>query len=160
MNNAKLRFIADNAAHFFANELHMACSVVSDEVLSCGRIGLSFVTVSIDIEDDLESTVVIGFGKELMEAVCREYTRGLPNISAKEIDILEDTAADVANIVVGNSMSIFQNDSKRAVHIGLPTMARNDIWVCGDDTLMRSTLSTDFGSMEIYLICKNDTGDD
>lgn len=160
MNSSRLSFIAGNAAHFLKNELHIECSVASVEVLLPQHIKLAFLTVSVDIEDDLGSTVAVGFGKELIEVVCREYTKGLCVASVEDIEMLKECAADVANIVVGNSMSIFQNDSKRAVHIGLPTIIRNDIWLCGDDMAECCAINTNFGSMEIYLIHKDDTGDD
>jgi len=72
------------------------------------RMELKDLTSILTVEDRLKLIVAFSFDRSLMEAVFKGYTEGV-SVAPEEQDILmEETAGDCINIVVGNALEDFQ----------------------------------------------------
>ncbi len=158
MDSPKFDFIVNTAISFLEKELSIACLKASSELFGCKSINYGPLTVSIDIEDDVESTVNVSFEEGLIKAICMRYAHDF--CSTFGVTILEESAMDVANIIVGNSMPMLCNNSQSSIHIGLPTVVRSDIWLCENHVTEHGIVKTEFGQLDIYLVYKNLSEDD
>lgn len=72
------------------------------------RMELKDLTSILTVEDRLKLIVAFSFDRTLMEAVFRGYTEGVSVAPEEKTLLMEETAGDCINIVVGNALEDFQ----------------------------------------------------
>ncbi|MFQ3619610.1 MAG: chemotaxis protein CheX [Spirochaetales bacterium] len=75
---------------------------------SLDRVDLKELTSILTVEDRLKLIVAFSFDRRLIEAVFEGYTMGLSVSPEEKEAIVEETAGDCINLVVGNALLDFQ----------------------------------------------------
>ncbi|MCX7786771.1 MAG: chemotaxis protein CheX [Spirochaetes bacterium] len=100
--------LLQRAKQFLETEGRVAVKVAKPLQGQLDRMELKDLTSILTVEDRLKLIVAFSFERSLMEAVFQGYTEGVSIEPGEEQLLMEETAGDCINIVVGNALQDFQ----------------------------------------------------
>lgn len=103
---------------FLEEEAAIAVTEVTHNPHAVDKLDLESITSILTIEDFHRMITAFSFQRSLLEAVFSVYSAGLAVEPEEYTALLEETAGDMINIVVGNSLGDFQ---RRGHAFGLST---------------------------------------
>ena len=117
------------------------------------KMQLNSVTTLINVEWQVKVIVLISYQQALFDEIFTRYTDGLFIDKNEKEDALIDSAGDIINIVVGNTLAEIKNQP-HAIIMSLPLLIKDKRQItCKHDTLFyQAKLITELGQLDIYLI--------
>ncbi|WP_164503676.1 chemotaxis protein CheX [Pleionea sediminis] len=135
------------------NEFKIAATNIRYDFNDVKQLKLNYLTSMIVIEEPMSVIFAFSFDEPLAYAVMKSYTIELDVDPSSESQYVQDSAADVINIVLGNSLTSFQIYDKAIeltppiVLVGAKTIYRKQT-----ATFYSSEIETEQGNMKIFCL--------
>ncbi len=100
--------LLERVTRFLSEEASVQVRSISLNPATIDKLDLKSITSILTIEDMFKMIVAFSYERPLLDAIFTEYSAGL-RVEPEEYDaLLEETAGDMINIVVGNALRDFQ----------------------------------------------------
>lgn len=117
------------------------------------KVQLNPITTLIHVENQVKVIVLISYQQVLFNEIFIRYTDGLFIDKNEKKDAIIDSAGDIINIVVGNTLAEI-NNKPHTIIMSSPLFIKDKKQIaCKSDALFyQAKLMTEFGQLDIYLI--------
>lgn len=117
------------------------------------KVQLNPITTLIHVENQVKVIVLISYQQVLFNEIFIRYTDGLFIDKNEKKDAIIDSAGDIINIVVGNTLAEI-NKKSHTIIMSSPLFIKHKKQIaCKPDALFyQAKLMTEFGQLDIYLI--------
>lgn len=117
------------------------------------KMQLNPITALINVENQIKVIILISYEQPLFDQIFQRYTADLNIEEHEKEDALIDSAGDIINIVVGNTLAEVDN-KKHSVIMSPPLIIKDGKQIaCKRDTLFyKANVITTQGQLDIYLI--------
>ena len=145
------KHVLDGCTEFLSNSMNIAITskpeLYNPECINDKNKTVILSTSGTDVN------LLIGFSYDdtLLEAIANKF--GLPITEETKAEMLDTTACEVANMIIGNAIIHFPNDGK-GVNLS-PPLVINGIKTLrnqGTTHIAKSTIHTEFGDMTVDII--------
>ena len=148
-----VKVVAERASSFLAEEVGIEVSGVEYHLKDVQKLDLGYLTSLMSVEGKMKLYLALSFDQPLIEQAFAAYTADL-DIAADERDrYIEETAADMVNIIVGNATTFFSAPDRTAVSLSPPIIITEgkSIFRYKDARFFSATLHTTYGCL--YVLC-------
>ena len=145
--------VSDRVVQFLNDEASIRVSDSEFHFHDVKRLSLDALTSIISVEGHLSVLFAFSYSASLAETLNREYTQGLGLTDEEITDYVEETLADMINIVLGNVLTNFQLVGE-AIHLSPPVVISDAKNICRNKQakFMTSKLTTPVGVVQLYCI--------
>jgi len=148
-----LRDLVDRSSLFLEREVSVPVKGVILNPHTIDKLDLESITSILTVEDLNKMIVAFSFQRPLLDTIFRVYSEGLRIDPTEYTALLEETAGDMINIVVGNALSGFQKPGY-AFALSTPIIINEakSILRYKKSELVTARISTDSGTMIVLCI--------
>jgi len=148
-----LDFIINRTAVFLSEEADIQIEQKDYQLLDQQHFYLKQLTALMSLSGDISLNVAFSFEDKLIAQILNIYAQELDYADDEYEAYLEETAADVINIIIGNATTDFEQEGT-SVHISVPLVMREakSIGRKKNVTYYSTTLFTRYGQMRITMI--------
>jgi len=148
-----VEYVCERTHSFFETELAIPNSHIQFHFSDVQRLTLDYLTSILAVEGPVRVMFAMSFDRNLAEYSTQKYTEEL-DIPEDELELyLEETVADIINIILGNSLSRFQLEGE-TITLSPPvviTEAKN-IYRHKDAQFFTADVQTKMGRLQIFCI--------
>ncbi|QFY88252.1 chemotaxis protein CheX [Magnetovirga frankeli] len=118
------------------------------------RLRLGYLTSIVSVEEDVSTLIACSFERGLIEQIFRIYAEGVEVADDEQEAMIEETAAEVINVVVGNAMADIQTPGK-AIGLSPPVVLSEakSLTRHRDAQFSSFRLHTSAGLMSVHFLC-------
>jgi|GEM_PF-922734 len=148
-----LDFIIHQTAHFLSEEVDIEINKRNNKLLDKQHFNLKQLTALISVSGDISLNIAFSFEDALINQILSVYTEAIEYTDDEHEEYIEETAADVINIVIGRAIADFEQQGT-LVHISAPLVMREakSIGRKKNVTYYSTILLTDYGQMRVTMI--------
>ncbi len=148
-----LESLVSRARSFLETEIGMSVPGAAVNPGSIEKLDLRNITSIITIEDQFRMIAAFSFEKALLDRIFKVYSQGIRIAPEEYAALLEETAGDMINIVVGNALVDFQQPGY-AFNLSTPIIISEakSILRYKNSELFTADISTNFGLLTIICI--------
>ncbi len=145
--------ITDKTISFLDKEASLKVIDKKFKVNDMPYMDLENISSLISIGGDFNAYIVFSFDKDLIFQIFKKYTKGLDLVPEEQEADIEETAGEMLNIIIGNTLTLFQSNGK-AIHFSPPIIIpeAKRIIRYHKAKFFQSALNTDYGTMRIFLV--------
>jgi len=153
--------VTQRTISFLSQEIRLETTRETIAVENPLYMKLKSVSSLISIGGKFNAYIVFSFDKELISQIFKIYTKGLDLPIEDEATDIEETAAEMMNIIIGNALTHLQ-DKGEAIYFSPPIVISEAkrIVQCNNAKFFRSSLHTPFGAMSIFIAGPKELFDD
>lgn len=145
--------LSNRTAAFLVDELALETTnnIVASHNLQ--KMELNYLTSLINVEGNIKMFVAFSYEESLFNEVFTRYTADLGIEEDEQEEAIIDSAGDIINIIVGNTLADF-NNTKQKIIMSPPIVitAAKQIGCQRNSVLYGATLVTNYGRLDIYLV--------
>jgi CheY-specific phosphatase CheX len=151
------RYLMDKLSYrvmaFLNKELSIETTSISFAINTIQKMELNYLTSLINVEGDVKMFVVLSYDESLFNEVFVRYTRDLVIEKEEQEEAIIDSAGDVINIIVGNTLADI-NEANKKIIISPPIIitAAKQIACQRHALFYKATLVTEYGGLDVYLL--------
>ena len=138
---------------FLNDELAIDTNNVSVALDTLQKMDLNYLTSLINVEGNIKMFVAFSYDERLFNEVFNRYTADLQMDDNEHEEAVIDSAGDIINIIVGNTLADF-NDSKQRIIMSTPiaiTAAKQIGW-SRSSVFYGADIVTNYGRLDIFLV--------
>jgi CheY-specific phosphatase CheX len=138
---------------FLNKELGIETNSISFAINTIQKMELNYLTSLINVEGDVRMFVVLSYDKSLFNEVFARYTSDIVIEEDEQEEAVIDSAGDVINIIVGNTLADVNEKNKKII-ISPPIVitAAKQIACQRNSLFYKATLVTEYGGLDVYLL--------
>ena len=147
--------LANRLITFLDNELTIETTRTNYELNnnSSQKIELNYLTSLISVEGNVKVFVVFSYSNSLFNEIFARYTDGLSIEQDEKEEAMIDSAGDIINIIVGNTLAdIDELDQKIVMSPPLVIKEAKQIACQRGSLFYKANIMTAFGDLDIYLV--------
>ncbi len=151
--NRLIKRVGDQVNQYLAVEFKIKTRSVNYQFHDVQRLKLKYLTSIMAVEGQLHVLFAFSFDQPLINKIMQIYTADIDTSDIAQEEYIEETAADMINLVLGNSLERFSISGKTiqltppVVIIEAKTIYRNK-----QAKFLTADVITHQGSMQIYCI--------
>lgn len=145
--------LAKRMTAFLNSELAIETTHISVVENNQKKMELNYLTSLINVEGNVKMFVVFSYDKSLFDEIFARYTADLTIEEDEQEEALIDSAGDIINIIVGNTLADI-NHTNQKITMSPPIFitAAKQIGCQRDSLFYRTHLMTKCGELDIYLV--------
>lgn len=145
--------VSARAASFLASEADISVTDTEFYFHDVKRLNLDALTSIISVEGHLSVLFAFSLSQALAEQINLGYTKELQPTEQELEEYLEETLADMINVILGNVLTQFQLAGE-AIHLSPPVVISEAKNICRNKQakFMTSRLNTSYGVLDVYCI--------
>lgn len=153
--------VTDRTISFLNQEVDLQISKKTFDLENHLYMKLKSLSSLISIGGKFNAYIVFSFDEELIFQIFKKYTNGLDLPLEDEATDIEETAGEMLNIIIGNTLTLFQ-DKGEAIYFSPPIVISEAkrIVRCNEAKFFQSSLDTSYGTMSIFLVGPKELFDD
>jgi CheY-specific phosphatase CheX len=138
---------------FLNDELDIDTNNVSVALHTLQKMELNYLTSLINVEGNIKMFVAFSYDECLFNEVFSRYTAELEIDEHEHDEAIVDSAGDIVNIIVGNTLADF-NDSKQKIIMSPPIVitGAKQIGCSRSSVFYGANIATDYGRLDIFLV--------
>ncbi|AGW12482.1 chemotaxis protein CheX [Megalodesulfovibrio gigas] len=149
-----VRAVAARATSFLQEEVDIdvqGCEFHLEDVL---QLQLGYLTSLMSVECAQKLYLALSFDEPLILRAFERYTEDLEIDDAERSQYLEETAADLVNIIVGNATAAFSDSGAPAIQLSPPVLITQgkNIFRHKEAQFFRAMLHTEYGVLDVFCI--------
>ncbi len=145
--------VGARAKSYLQEESNISTRNISYDFYNVNNLELNYLTSIMAVEGHLDVLFAFSFDKNIAKKIMEEYTAELPSPNDNPEDYIEETVADLINIVLGNALGEF-NIGGEAIRVSPPIVISGAKNIHKNKTaqFLTAELGTDFGKLQIHCI--------
>jgi len=145
--------VTDKTISFLDKETSLKVIDKTFEANDQTHMDLKNISSLISIGGNLNAYIVFSFDRDLIFQIFKNYTKGLDLVPEEQATDIEETAGEMLNIIIGNTLTLFQKKGE-AIHFSTPIIISEAkrIMRSRNAKFFQSDLDTDYGAMRIFLV--------
>ncbi len=145
--------ITDKTIFFLDKETGLKVISTTFDANDPSHLDLKRISSLISIGGSFNAYVVFSFDRDLIFQIFKNYTKELDLVPEEQAADIEETAGEMLNIIIGNSLTPFQKKGE-AIHCSPPIIISEAkrIMQYRDAKFFQSALQTAYGTMKIFLV--------
>jgi CheY-specific phosphatase CheX len=145
--------LANRLTVFLNDELSIETTNITVVLNSIQKMELNYLTSLMSVEDTIKVFVVLSYDESLFNEIFARYTAGLSIEDDEKEEALVDSAGDIINIIVGNTLAdINETNQKILMSPPLVITAAKQIACPRGSLFYKANFITDFGRLDTYLV--------
>ena len=151
--NRLIKRVGDLVKQFLAVEIKIKTSSINYQFHDVQRLKLKYLTSIMAVEGQLHMLFAFSFDQPLINKIMRKYTVDIDTSDIAEEEYIEETAADMINLLLGNSLKGFSISGK-TIQLTPPVVITEAKTIYRNKQAMFLTadIITHQGSIQIYCI--------
>ncbi|MDD1615211.1 MAG: hypothetical protein CG439_268 [Methylococcaceae bacterium NSP1-2] len=138
---------------FFSTELMIETTSTTSELNTIQKMELNYLTSLINVEGSIKMFVALSYDKGLFNEIFARYTADLDIAEDEQEEALTDSAGDIINIIVGNTLAdVNETDKKIIMSPPLVITAAQQIACQRNSLFYKANLITKYGALDVYLL--------
>ena len=148
-----IELVGSQMLQYLETEVGINTSTISYHLYDIQRLNLNYLTSIMAVEGHLQVMFAFSFEQKLANKIMKAYTSELDICDQVTSEYIEETAADVINIVLGNTLSYFKIASN-AIELTPPIVITEakTIYRNKPAQFLTANISTISGDMQICCI--------
>lgn len=149
--------VSQQMAAFLTQEIGLEVQPAEARQGDGQRLTLGYLTSIVSVEDDISTLIACSFARDLIEQVFSVYAEGVEVAEDEREAMIEETAAEVVNVVVGNAMAKIQTPGK-AMGLSPPVVLTEakSLTRHRDTQFSSLQLQTSSGPLAMHFLCPKD----
>ncbi|CAG1021777.1 hypothetical protein DOJK_01237 [Patescibacteria group bacterium] len=145
--------LANRLISFLNNELDIATTDIHFMLNDIHKMQLNHLTTLINVEGSVKVLILISYQQSLFDEIFLRYTRDLSIAEDELEEAMVDSAGDIINIIVGNTLTDINNEPKKII-MSPPLIITAAKQLAGQRHAMfyKANLITALGQLDIYLV--------
>jgi len=151
--NRLIKKVGDLVTQYLAVEFKIKTRSVKYQFHDVHRLKLKYLTSIMAVEGQLHVLFAFSFDKQLINKIMQIYTAEIDTSDIAEEAYIEETAADMINLVLGNSLKCFSISGK-TIQLTPPVVITEakTIYRNKQAKFLTADIVTHKGSLQIYCI--------
>lgn len=152
--------LSNRMISFLQDELDIETISITFFLKTIQKMDLNYLTSLINVEGNIKMLFAFSYDESFFNEIFKRYTEDLEINEDEKEEAYIDSAGDIINIIIGNTLADLENTEKKimisppiviteAKQIGRP---RNAVFYTAN-------LVTEYGTMDIYLVGPNEQFD-
>ncbi|MBF0242748.1 MAG: chemotaxis protein CheX [Desulfamplus sp.] len=149
--------ISTRTVDFFNEEMGIAVNEQDIRLVENNRLELNYLTSVVTVGSTPHIFVIFSYTKNIIDKIFDIYTEELEILDEERLEYVEETAGDIVNIIVGNSIADFENNGI-AISLSPPIVISNAQSIAKSRSVkfFVNNLKTSNGDMSIFCVCPNE----
>jgi len=126
------------------------------KLVANNRLELKYLTALMTVGDKPHIFVIFTYEKEIMDKIFQAYTQELDIMDEERLDYIEETAGDLVNIIVGNSIAEWHDGAVISLSPPIVITSAQSIAKRRSVKFFVNDLHTIHGNMRIFCVCPNE----
>ena len=145
--------ITERLVVFLDDELVIKTIQAFYDLDSIQLMELRYLTSLINIDGVVKVFVVFSYSESLFNEIFIRYTDGLSIKDSEKEEAMMDSAGDIINIIVGNTLADIEEPNKKiTISPPLVITAAKQVACQRGSLLYKANLDTEYGDLDIYVI--------
>ncbi|MBF0474946.1 MAG: chemotaxis protein CheX [Deltaproteobacteria bacterium] len=156
-----MKVVAERAVNFLSDDLHIEVHGIHYDQEKMQRLKLRYLTSLLTVEGSLRLYLAFSFDKALIEYAFEVYAEDIEVAEEERGRYIEETAADMINIIVGNVTGSLPSQGS-AVSLSTPIVISEakTIFRNRGELFYTARLETAHGQMDIHIVGPKDLFED
>ncbi len=148
--------ISKRTISFLDDEMNIQVDRQDIKLLSNNRLELAYLTALVTVDSAPHIFVIFSYEKELMDRIFEAYTEELDILEEERVEYIAETAGDVLNIIVGNSIPECHDGDAISLSPPIVISSAESIAKSRNVKFFVNDLHTVYGNMRIFCVCPNE----
>lgn len=152
--------LVNRLTDFLQHELDISTHGVRFVLNDVQKLKLNYFTTLINVEGSVKVMVLLSYEQALFTEIFTRYTADLSITEEEKAAAMADSAGDIINIIVGNTLADVQHEAKK-IMMSPPAVitTAKQLAYQQQTKFYNATLSTDLGYLDVYLMSNTIGGD-